>query len=176
MKKILGLNKHQVELRSYEKDWKEIFAETKELLVDALKEFTLSIEHIGSTAVENLDSKPIIDIAIGLSNMSDVPQVRSILEEQDFIFRGDTRDDGEYLFVKEIEQDVRTHHIHIVDKTAIQWKNYISFRDKLRSDKKVKKDYQELKRTLNKQFRNERVAYTEGKSDFIKRVLKDINE
>jgi len=173
MEKILGLNKHQVELRTYEKEWKKIFAETKEMLGDILSDFNLRIEHIGSTAIEHLDSKPILDIAIGLSDMRYVAKIRSILEEHNFLYRGDTRDDGEFLFVIEIEQDVRSHHIHIVDMNSVQWSNYLYFRDKLQSDEGLRKTYQNLKRSLKKQYKDDRRGYTNGKSEFISQVLKE---
>jgi len=171
MKKILGLNRYQVELRSYEEEWNKIFIETKEILTNILIDYDLSIEHVGSTSINNLESKPIIDIAIGLSNFNDADRIKTLLEKNDFIFRGDNRNDGEFLFVKEIEQDVRTHHIHVMDKNSEQWRNYIYFRDKLRSNKKLREEYRELKRKLCKQFADQRGEYLIGKAKFIERVL-----
>ncbi len=47
-------------------EWKNIFEEEKTFLTDLLKEFNPAIEHIGSTAIEGLGAKPIVDIQIGV--------------------------------------------------------------------------------------------------------------
>lgn len=169
----LGLNRYRVELRFHDKDWDKVFLKTKELLQKILKAYTLEIEHIGSTSIENMVSKPIIDIAIGLSDIKEIEAVVEILEKNDFIYRGDSRNDGGFLFVKEIEKEVRTHHLHIVDLNDGQWADYIFFRNTLRSNHKLREAYQKLKRELEQKFKNDRKKYTSGKAEFIKQILSE---
>ena len=53
--------KHVVVL-PYDENWKQDFIDIKTELSQALGEISISIEHVGSTSVEGLAAKPIIDI------------------------------------------------------------------------------------------------------------------
>ncbi|MBC7864201.1 MAG: GrpB family protein [Bacteroidia bacterium] len=54
----------------YSPEWKIKFEAEKCFLEKALDLQGVIIEHIGSTAVEGLDAKPVIDIMIGLPYFS----------------------------------------------------------------------------------------------------------
>ena len=49
----------------YDENWKQDFIDIKTELSHALGEIAISIEHVGSTSVEGLAAKPIIDISRG---------------------------------------------------------------------------------------------------------------
>lgn len=51
------------------------------ILSDIFQDVALTIEHIGSTSVEGLSAKPIIDIAVGVKNLSDFEKVKQILKD-----------------------------------------------------------------------------------------------
>lgn len=167
----IGLNKNIVRLQSHDTTWQEIFNEAKKDLTNLLSNYSIEIEHIGSTSINGIDAKPIIDIAIGISDINLTHQIIPILENNNYIYRGDSRENGGHLFVKEKEVEVRTHHVHIVDVKDSQWKDYLYFRDKLRKDNALKLDYQNLKRTLAEKYKQDRKSYTKGKNDFIKSIL-----
>ena len=57
------VTKHVVVL-PYEKQWQQEFQIIKNELSNALDQLAVSIEHVGSTAVEGLSAKPIIDIDV----------------------------------------------------------------------------------------------------------------
>lgn len=50
----------------YHPEWKQLFLQTGTLLRHALQKKAIRIDHIGSTSVEGLDAKPIIDIQISV--------------------------------------------------------------------------------------------------------------
>lgn len=170
--RVIGLKRHTVKLSADNETWRKIFDETKEELLVLLDKYQAEIEHVGSTSIEGIIAKPIIDIAIGIADISLINEVIPILEKKDHIFRGDVRENGGYLFVKEIEPEIITHHIHVVEKEDIQWKNYLYFRDKLNSDTNLSKQYEELKIELAEKFAEDRKSYTKGKNEFIKKILK----
>ena len=62
----LGLKKGNLELYDYSNDYPAIFEKEKKELLDIYKDRIKSIEHIGSTSIIGLKSKPIIDIVIQL--------------------------------------------------------------------------------------------------------------
>jgi GrpB-like predicted nucleotidyltransferase (UPF0157 family) len=129
------------------------------------------IEHVGSTAVPGLVSKPIIDIAIGLADATNVSDVRAKLERLGYEFRGDKGDQGGLLFVLEDAPKHRVAHLHVVRHGDPSWMRYLRFRDRLRSDAADRVAYAEVKLRLARQHPNDRAAYTAGKEAFITDVL-----
>ena len=65
----------------------------------------------------------------------------------------------------------RTHHLHLVPWGSPLWISRIAFRDRLRANNGLAAEYMELKRSLAATFEYDREAYTEGKSDFVTRVV-----
>ena len=49
----IGLKKEEVRLVPFDLTWKTLFNETKQAIARALHDETISIEHIGSTAIEH---------------------------------------------------------------------------------------------------------------------------
>jgi GrpB-like predicted nucleotidyltransferase (UPF0157 family) len=64
----------------------------------------------------------------------------------------------------------RTHHIHITEKTGELWGRLL-FRDYLRLHPEEAQAYERLKLTLAANHRDDREAYTEGKTDYIRGVM-----
>jgi GrpB-like predicted nucleotidyltransferase (UPF0157 family) len=65
----------------------------------------------------------------------------------------------------------RTHHLHLVPYRSALWTARIAFRDRLRTDPKVSADYTDLKRRLADAFEHDRESYTDGKSEFVTRIV-----
>ena len=56
--------KREIILREYNDQWVEWFEQIQQFLMNHLSKNIISIEHVGSTSVPGLLSKPIIDIDI----------------------------------------------------------------------------------------------------------------
>lgn len=48
----------------------------------------VDIQHIGSTSIKNIKSKPVIDIIVGVTNFENVLYHNPQLEKNSFFFRG----------------------------------------------------------------------------------------
>ena len=57
------MKKHVV-VQSYDKTWADDFVAIRDELNTVLSDLVLGIEHVGSTSVEGLSAKPIIDIEL----------------------------------------------------------------------------------------------------------------
>ena len=52
----------------YEERWKEEFEKIKADIKEPLEDCIVGIEHVGSTSVEGLSSKPVIDLDVIIEN------------------------------------------------------------------------------------------------------------
>jgi GrpB-like predicted nucleotidyltransferase (UPF0157 family) len=168
---MIGLKRGTVRVVPADAEWPVLFAQEAQRLREHLGHLVLAIEHVGSTAVPGLAAKPILDIAVVVASPAAIARCRQPLDELGYLDRGDAGHDGGYLFVKECEPDVRTHHLHLVTVDDAQWTNYLRFRDTLRADAALRDQYAALKRTLQDRFAGDRRSYTAAKDAFVRRVL-----
>lgn len=175
---MLGLKRLTVRVVDYTDEWSSIFHKLKEELTTLLKEDNVQIEHIGSTSIDGMPAKPILDLVIGFDTL-DEERIQSIIPKLDrlsFIYRGNRKDRGGYLFVKEPKENIITHHLHMVEINDDQWTHYLQFRDTLRANPELASEYKELKLGLEKKYADDRLMYTESKEQFIKKVLEGGNQ
>lgn len=59
----------QIVIKAYQKDWVEEYIKEKEKFCSLLGQEIIAVEHIGSTAVEGLGAKPLIDMMIGVTDL-----------------------------------------------------------------------------------------------------------
>jgi GrpB-like predicted nucleotidyltransferase (UPF0157 family) len=69
---MLGLPRNTVQLQPYNPDWKTIFERDANLIRNVIGTYVIDIQHVGSTSIEGLDAKPIIDIAVGVESLDKV--------------------------------------------------------------------------------------------------------
>ena len=67
----IGLKRGYLELFSYNENYEKIYQEEKRELEKILKGMYIKIEHVGSTAIKNIVSKPIIDILVVCKNLDE---------------------------------------------------------------------------------------------------------
>lgn len=75
-----------------------------------------------------------------------------------------------------LDNDIKTHHIHVVKHDSTNWDNYLNFRDYLNAYYDKAKQYDELKQELAVKFSDDRKAYTEGKKELIDKLLREAYE
>ena len=125
----LGLKRGTVQLEPHDKQWDEIAVQTIKILKAILGDDVIDIQHIGSTAIPAIKAKPIIDIAVGVTDFEKIMSYNEQLQKEGIFYRGS---DVEYqiLYVMgDMEKDIRTHPIHVVKWNGTKWKNYIRYMD-----------------------------------------------
>jgi GrpB-like predicted nucleotidyltransferase (UPF0157 family) len=68
---IGGVEKSEIRILDYDKDWMKKFETHARIIAGALGGSALRIEHIGSTSVPGLAAKPIIDILAVVPDSAD---------------------------------------------------------------------------------------------------------
>jgi GrpB-like predicted nucleotidyltransferase (UPF0157 family) len=120
------------------------------------------VQHVGSTAVKGLPSKPILDIVLGSDSAEAADRLAVALVGIGYIDRGLGEGSNGRLLVMESAPNVRIAHVHIVQYETQDWKDYVVFRDTLRGDGALRSGYAELKRDLAERFATDRQSYTRG--------------
>ena len=163
--------KGTVKLSPYSAEWVIYFEKEKILLQKALGTLALEIQHIGSTAIPDMPSKPIIDIVVGIKTVNDFGECIKLLQNVGYLLRENASDCRELCFAKGSEQK-RTYYLHLVKYHSEIRKNYLAFRDYLRTNRKSAQQYAFLKQRLSANFADNRVKYTAGKANFIRKTIK----
>lgn len=166
----LGVIGGTVALREHNPEWSRLFEEEAETIRQRVGDLTLAIEHIGSTSVAGLVAKPILDLAIIFSEPDQLNAIIERLTPVPYLDRGDKGDNGAYLLVRETAPRVRVAHLHLVEASDPQLRQWMAFRDLLRSSPDARTRYADLKRMLARDHELNRQGYTAGKESLVREL------
>jgi GrpB-like predicted nucleotidyltransferase (UPF0157 family) len=163
-----GVRDAHVELVQYDPAWPAAFEAERRRLAPLLD--GAEIHHIGSTAVPGLQAKPVIDMIALVNDLDDLDGLIAALARSGYQYpRAFNATLTGRRFLCYPTPAWRTHHLHLVDDPA-ELARYLRFRDNLRADPALAGEYAALKLALAERYREDREAYTEAKSPFIRRV------
>ena len=161
----------------YDYNWKNLFEQEKLLIINTLdKNMVVNIEHIGSTSVVGLAAKPTIDILVELSNLNEENK-QIIIQKLGTIAYGNmsnSEQEKKMVFGKGYDENygrTQTYHVHIREK-ADTVQDEIYFRDYLIQNSAVRDEYAKLKYALAEKYQFNRENYTESKTEFITKIIK----
>jgi GrpB-like predicted nucleotidyltransferase (UPF0157 family) len=160
-------------ISEHKDEWKALFIHEKKQLIRLLtKKRAIRVEHIGSTAVPCLPAKPTIDILVEVSDYKiKQNEIKEIMVSAGYIHMKEQV--NHLMFVKGYTTEGfkgQCYHIHMEPKGSDSIWEKIYFRDYLISNPKVAEEYAALKKVLAQKYEFDRDAYTEAKTDFIKKV------
>lgn len=172
---MIGLERNVVRLVLYRPEWQALYESEKQCLLGVVGSAILDIQHVGSTALPGGVAKPIIDIAIAVEDFEQALACVEPIQQSGYEYHGEHGIPRRHYFVRIMDQppgeQLSTHHVHMVELRSPDWQKMILFRDYLLAHPEFIAEYTELKLRLAEQFPTDRVAYTDGKSDFVARVL-----
>ena len=140
-----------ITLVAYDPNWSKEFEKEKEKLQHAFDDIVVAIEHVGRTAKPGMYSKPIIDILIGVKDLTQVHDEHIHLITSlgyQYIQAYEKQLPHRRFFLKNDTAQNRTHHIHLVNYSSAWWQRHILFRDYLRENPNDAKEYETLKLKL----------------------------
>ena len=159
-------------LVTYDPLWPAAFEDEKVRLEKALGPVVKGIEHYGSTAVPGLCAKPILDIMVGVSPLSEWETCKPGLEALGYampkarVFQGTTFLGG---------TGRSTHLVHVVEFQGESWRENLAFRDALRRDASLRESYAEEKKRAAAAAPGNRAAYNLQKGPFIAEFIKNLS-
>ena len=165
-----------VRIVDYDPSWSILYKKEEKRILRAVGNKLIGVEHIGSTAVPGLGSKPIIDIMAGNLGASDAEECMLLI--QDFGYTDVTpqpeEPDWYYCLSRAYRGEsssLLNYHLHLMRFMSDFWKRHLLFRDYLRLHPKTSQQYHELKKKLAREYGINRRGYTEAKTSFIESVI-----
>ena len=122
-----GVERYKVKLVPYSKEWEKEYEETKDDIIKIWSNNILDIQHVGSTAINDiLCAKPILDVAVRLNSLANMNI--EAMKRLGYEFCGARNEEKTYyLFVLRGENQISLKHIHCYVITRIEsflWTNY----------------------------------------------------
>ncbi|WP_373542579.1 GrpB family protein [Chamaesiphon sp.] len=160
----------KVEVVPHDRHWQSMFEAESQQLAIAFGDNAIAIYHIGSTSIDTIYAKPIIDILIAVKDIGKVDNRNTQIESLGYIAMGEFGIAGRRFFRKDNELGIRTHHIHTFEEGSAQIDRHLAFRDYLKSHPEAAQAYSTLKQQLAHQFPADMEKYMDGKADFIQQI------
>ena len=155
-------------LVEHSKDWEVWYEEEKRIITSLIpKEYIIRVAHIGSTAISNIWAKNIVDILIELNLETQLEEVKNILTNNGWLCMSEdlNRISLNKGYTKHGFAD-KVFPLHLRIKGD---NDELYFRDYLRENEDIAKEYESLKLSLWRKFEHNRDGYTEAKTDFIRK-------
>jgi GrpB-like predicted nucleotidyltransferase (UPF0157 family) len=153
---------------AYDPAWPEHFNLIKQRVLPIIVELITGFEHIGSTAVEGLAAKPVIDIDAIYSDKAMLPEIVRRLEKLGYVHEGDKGIPDREAF--KAPPGTR-HHLYVCKEGCLALRNHLAVRDYFRSNSEERDSYGSLKLELAPLYEKAPAEYVEAKTEFLKKIL-----
>ena len=145
--------------------WAQWYAEERERLAEYLPPGKLHIHHIGSTAIQGIWAKPIIDILVEIPVGQAWEEIKLRIIRSGYLCMSETADRASFNrgYTPEGFAD-RVFHLHLRragDHAELYFRDYLNERPALA------KQYEALKLSLREKYEHDRDAYTGAKAEFV---------
>jgi GrpB-like predicted nucleotidyltransferase (UPF0157 family) len=158
-----------VRVVSYNPEWKQWFKKLREPIYEKISDYIVDIVHVGSTSIEGMSAKPVIDIDVVVDNWNTFPKIIKCLGELGYEYQGD-------LGIKEREafklnhESKYPHNLYVCHKDSLAYKNHLLLKKHLLENLDDFKRYEELKICLGNTASNVD-KYTRLKTELILEFL-----
>ena len=156
----------------YDPQWKVEFEKIKAYIEKPIKNSIVGIEHVGSTSVEGLSAKPIIDLDVIIEDDGKFEAVKKHLEALGYSHEGDQGIKGREAFRYKDRQGRMAHHLYVCTKDSEELKRHLLFRDHLRAHREDRERYSAVKLQAAEKFPTDIDRYIENKSAVIEDIYR----
>jgi GrpB-like predicted nucleotidyltransferase (UPF0157 family) len=153
----------------YDPTWPDRFRRWHDRIARALGPVAHRIEHVGSTSVPDLAAKPIVDIQIGVVDMTAEDTFVPALEH-DVGVQLRSRD-SLHRYFRPFSGTLREVHVHVCEIGSPWEREHLLFRDYLRVHDDAAHVYAQAKRDAAARWADDGWAYTDAKSEAILDIL-----
>lgn len=134
-----------VELREHDPDWTGRYEAEGVRLLEALADSVRDIAHVGSTAVEGVAARPIVDIVVGVDSLEAATQHVPTLQQLGYEYFGEAGIEERRFFRK---RDPQAFNLELLLYQGHHWRQRLALRAYLRDDAERTATFDEAKRAL----------------------------
>lgn len=164
-----GVEHGKVRLSPHDERWAQQVHITKAELIEILADNVIDVHHVGSTAIAEIDAKPILDVAVVGNDLGAINAAG--MQRAGYEDRGEQGIAGRRLFVRRTPQGLSTHHIHVYPEGHDNLRDTLLFCRYLIEHSQWARRYHDRKHELAEQYPTDRGAYTDGKAAVIQEVI-----
>lgn len=152
-------------LTEHDPRWNGWYSTEAARLAEALPLDGVRMSHIGSTAIPGIWAKPIVDILLEIPESASMEQIKSDLTGLGYtcMSEGLRRKSFNKGYTAEGFAE-KVFHLHLRFRGD---NDELYFRDYMKENPAIAKEYVALKLSLWKKFEHDRDAYTDAKTSFI---------
>jgi GrpB-like predicted nucleotidyltransferase (UPF0157 family) len=136
-----------VQVLPYDPRWKEWFREIRNQLWAQVSDLALDLVHVGSTSIEGMGAKPIVDIDIVVPDMGDFDEIVSRLGRIGYVHQGDLGIKGREAFGLDYRHK-HPHHLYLVAVDSTAYRNHVLLKKHLAENPDAFRMYNDLKMGL----------------------------
>lgn len=131
------------------------------------------IEHVGSTVLGNVDGKGIIDILVGLKDVTDLRLASDKLIKMGYFAGKNNNPADGYVFLASTQSETGKgdSHIHLALSNSQRFNDFLKIRDFFINNPEKAKEYSDLKHQISKTAKFQREDYKRIKSQYIESIL-----
>ncbi len=158
-------------IEQYTPNWVKDFQLLKLAIENGLQGIDCTIEHVGSTAVPNLDAKPIIDIDIIYTEQDDFEKIKSGLLNIGYDHHGNQGIEDREVFKRNNTRsntisDRVKHHLYVCPIESKALERHILTRNILSRNDWARATYQAIKYALAEKANQNRKVYAALKEQY----------
>lgn len=164
-----------LEISEYREEWVRMFEQESARLREALGDFAVRIDHVGSTSIPGMAAKPVVDIQISVRGLHPMAAYKQTMLDLGYTHLSDSPPgDHIYPLFHMPETWPHTHHVHFCEADGDEEWRHLAYRDLLRGDAQLRQQYSDLKKSLAAETDLREAGamdrYATGKSDFVDSV------
>ena len=169
MTQLQGIDE-KIQLVPFNPQWKKIYKTETDYLKNTLASEIIDIQHIGSTAIPDIYSKPIIDIMIGIKNLENAEFITQKLVESGYQYFGEANVPGRLYLRK---RNTNNFNIALCQYQGDIWINNILFRNYLLKHPEAAAAYSSFKKNVFDSGADTLLKYSDIKHLYIDEIIKN---
>ncbi|AYA99246.1 GrpB family protein [Lachnoanaerobaculum umeaense] len=160
-----------VVVEKWNSKWKDEFEKIVASLGKDIIYNSIKIEHVGSTSVEGLSAKPVIDLDIVIEK-NKFAIIKELLNKKGYEHEGDLGIEGREAFSYSGKKELMTHHLYVCPKDSKELFKHITFRNFLKNNLDLAAEYSKVKEQAAILYPDDIDKYMEFKSEIIENIYK----